>query len=215
MSTPTWARPAATAAAVALLGGLSACTPSNPAEVVPSPIPTSTIAAPSPEPSPERSHRHVHEHGPIDPDATNEPTDTAYTSAKQTGRDFVETWLDYGYPDGYARDRLDRTKPLITERLFYAELNVLEDAGANADPYWQQLTRSRRRSVVAVDDVLPGYVERRKATVRVRYRTGVVSVDSAGRNEGVPAAASQRTAILSLVMRGGAWKVATFDQVGG
>lgn len=186
---------------------------------VPSPVPTVTVEVPTASASPEptdisdHDHENEHAHGPVDPDATNEPTDAAYVSAKQVGQEFVEAWLDFGASDGYARDRLDRARPHMTKRLFYEQLDVLEDAGANADPFWQQLTKSRHRSVVDVDKVIPGYVRGKKAIVRVHFRSGIVAVDSNDRVPGVPAAATERIAILTLKQQGKGWKVDRFDRV--
>jgi hypothetical protein len=216
-------RRAATCACLllAVLLATAACSTGDPG--TPTPVPTSTVQAPNqpptiPPPDPTNSTESTTDpgaegHGPVDPEATNEPTDAAYMSAKQAAADFTASYLDFGFPDGYATDHLHRAQQHMSTRYFFEQLSVIEDAGANADPYWQQLIVNHRRSIVEVDKIIPGHVSSRKAVVRVRYRNGVVTVDSTHRHEGVPAAATEQMAVLSLVKRDAFWRVDRFERV--
>lgn len=177
---------------------------SAPPSDTPAPTPTSSGTA---SPSAQHSEGDGHEHGPVDPDATNEPTDAAYLSVKQVSEEFVEAFYDFGYPDGYARDYLDRSQPYMTERFFFEQLNLVEDSGANSDPAWQQMTREQRRSVVEVGTVIPGYVKGSKAASRVEVRIAIVATDSDGRTEGVPDTAAQQYALLTFAKVKGQWLV--------
>ena len=152
-------------------------------------------------------------HGEVEPTATNEPTDAAYLSVKDVSSKFVAAYYDFGYPDGYARDHLDKAQPYMTDRFFYEQLDLLEDAGANADPTWQQITSAQIRSVVEIGKVLPGYVKDSKAVSRVEVRIAIVAADSDGRTEGVPDAATQQYALLTFAKVTGRWKVDRSDLV--
>ncbi len=218
------ARRAATCACLVLVVLLAsaACSTGDPG-TPPTPVPTSTVQAPSQPPTTPSaaptngteptSNPGAQGHGPVNPEATNEPTDAAYTSAKQVAADFTAAYLDFGFPDGYATDHLQRARPHMSDRYFFEQLSVIEDAGANADPHWQQLTVNHRRSIVEVHKIIPGHLSSRKAVVRIRYRNGVVTVDSTHQHEGIPTAAAQQIAVLTLVKQGAAWKVDRFERV--
>lgn len=207
-------------AALALLVA-SGCTHTDPSGGS-TPAPTSTVRVGAPEsktpsgtPMPTATAGGEHgagdghgpEHGPVVPDATGEPTDAAYLAVRTASAAFVEAFYDFGYPDGYARDYLDRSQPYMTERFFYEQLTLVEDSGANSDPAWQQLTRDRRRSTVEVGTVIPGYVDDDKAFSRVEVRIAIVAAGSDGRTEGVPDAAARQYALLTFAKVAGDWLV--------
>ncbi|HEY5785063.1 MAG TPA: hypothetical protein VIT65_09825, partial [Microlunatus sp.] len=180
------------------------------------PAPTSTVvvgappsssSTPTPTAPATSSATTAPEHGNVDPTLTNEPTDTAYLSVKDLSEKFVAAFYDFGFPDGYARDHLDRSQPHMTDRFFYDQLDLLENSGANADPTWQQITRARTRSIVDIGQVLPGYVRSTKAVSRVEVRIAIVAADSHGGTDTVPAAATQQYALLTFAKVTGQWKV--------
>ena len=213
--------PRPTTAAAVLVAALTVagCSVTSPDDTA-TPAPTSTVvvgappsSTPTPAPQPRRPQARppAPQPGPSTATSTrpltNEPTDAAYLSVKDISEKFVAAFYDFGFPDGYARDHLDKSQRYMTDRFFYDQLDLLEDSGANADPTWQQITRARTRSVVDIGQVLPGYVRNTKAVSRVEVRIATVTADSHGGTDKVPAAATQQYALLTFAKVKGQWKV--------
>lgn len=213
--------PRPTTAAAVLVAALTVagCSVTSPDDTA-TPAPTSTVvigAPPSSSSTPSPTAPATSstasgastrpEHGNVDPTLTNEPTDAAYVSVKEISEKFVAAFYDFGFPDGYARDHLDKSQRYMTDQFFYDQLDLLEDSGANADPTWQQITRARTRSVVDIGQVLPGYVRNTKAVSRVEVRIATVTADGHGGTDKVPAAATQQYALLTFAKVKGQWKV--------
>ena len=218
--------PRPTTAAAVLVAALTVagCSVTSPDDT-PTPAPTSTVVVAAPPsstpPNPTAPATATAapgattkpEHGNVDPTSTNEPTDAEYLSVKDISEKFVAAFYDFGFPDGYARDHLDRSQPYMTDRFFYDQLDLLEDSGANADPTWQQITRAQTRSVVEIGQVLPGYVRNTKAVSRVEVRIAIVAADSHGGTGKVPAAATQQYALLTFAKVKSQWKVDSSELV--